>query len=93
MFNRPAPPVPLEPGAPGGAEDRRMDALEARMDRAEDSASARVLIITGKLDALAATLAKGFGSIRATHWVGVALLAVSGFVFHFLIQYFGTHGQ
>jgi hypothetical protein len=63
-----------------GRLEGRLDALEDRMSRSEDAASARLAAIEHKLDLLAGTLAQGLGGMRVAHWVGGAMLALGGFL-------------
>jgi hypothetical protein len=77
----PAQPMPPDTTALLlGRLEGRLQALEERMDRYEMSTAAHLNAIDAKLDALAATLAQGLGGMRVAHWIGAAILAVSGYI-------------
>jgi hypothetical protein len=72
-----------------GRMEGRLEALELRMSRSEDTTAERMAAMEAKLDKLQQTLSQGLGGMRVAHWVGGVVLALGGF----LTSHLWTHGE
>lgn len=67
-----------------GRLEGRVDSLEDRVARNETTVAARLASIEGKLDEVAAAIARGYGGLKTAHWTaGIAVMIALALLAHY----------